>query len=125
MSYADVLRRKQLVKAAVEKTASDITIQLESDRAQQRVMWMAVVALNSVFGFGEKRAIDFLIGLQSVAEEMTAITEKHGAQYAVDKLRQQASKITGIDIKYIHEEEFAEARRRNEAQGIFFEREEP
>lgn len=124
-TYADVLAKKKMVKEAVEKTARDTSIAIEADIKTQRFMWMAVVALNNAFGFGGERAKRFLQALEDVANETADLAEKHGGVYARAKLMEAASKITGIEIKPIHEDEMRQARLENEAAGIHFPEDDP
>lgn len=124
-TYADVLAEKRLIKEAVEKSAHSHAVAIESDIKTQRFMWMAVIALHEAFGFGGERAKRFLLALQEVAEEVEAMVERNGAVYAKAKLMETASKITGMEIKPVHEEEMRQARIANEAEGIFFPPDDP
>jgi hypothetical protein len=124
-TYADVLYKKQLIKEAVEKSAHDHAVAIESAIKTQRFMWMAVVALNEAFGFGGERAKRFLMALEEVANEVAEMNEKHGAIYAKGKLMERASQITGIEITPIYEEEMRKARLENEANGIYFPEDDP
>lgn len=124
-TYADVLTQKKMIKEAVEKSAHDHAVAIESDIKTQRFMWMAVVALNEAFGFGGERAKRFLLALEKVADDCYALTKEHGGLYAKAKLMEQASKITGIEIKPVHEEEMRKARLENEANGIYFPEDDP
>ena len=119
-TYADVLARKQLVAKAVEKSVHDENVKLEADIKQQRLMWECIVALNEAYGFGGVRAVRFMEAIDKVAQEVEAMKQEVDAQYAYEKLRQRASEITGIDIKYIHEEQMREARKYALADGFDF-----
>ena len=124
-TYADVLAQKRMIKEAVEKNVHDRSVAIEADIKSQRLMWMSVVALNEAFGFGGERAKRFMLALEDVANEVAEMAEKHGAVYAKAKLMERASKITGIDIKPIHEEEMRKARMENEKEGVFFKEDDP
>ena len=124
-TYADVLYKKQLIKEAVEKSAHDHAVSIEADIKSQRLMWMSVIALNKAFGFGGKRCMDYFTALDEVANEVEAMVKEHGGVYARAKLMEAASKITGIEITPIHEEEMMKARLENEANGIFFPPDDP
>ena len=124
-TYADVLAQKRMIKEAVEKNVHDRSVAIEADIKSQRLMWMSVVALNEAFGFGGERAKRFMLALEDVANEVAEMAEKHGAVYAKAKLMERASKITGIDIKPIHEEEMRKARMENEKEGVFFSEDDP
>lgn len=124
-TYADVLAQKKMIKEAVERSAHDNAVAIEADIKTQRFMWMAVVALNETFGFGGERAKRFLLALEEVANECHELTQKHGGLYAKAKLMERASKITGIEITPVHEEEMRKARLENEANGIYFPEDDP
>lgn len=40
--------------------------------------------------------------------------------WALDKMRQEAERVSGVDIDYLYEKDILEAKARNEANGIFF-----
>lgn len=124
-NYADVLARKKMIKAAVERTARDESVALEADVRTQRFLWMAVIALNECFGFGGERARRFLLALEKVANEVEQLAQENGSVYAVEKLCQRCQQITGMEVRPVHEEDMLRARRENEAQGIFFPAEDP
>lgn len=124
-TYADVLAQKKQIQEAVNKSVHDHSVAIEADIKSQRVMWMSVVALNRAFGFGGKRCMDYFSALDEVANEVEAMAKEHGAVYAKAKLMEAASKITGIEVKPIHEEEMRKARLENEANGIFFPPDDP
>lgn len=124
-TYADVLAEKRLIKEAVDRSVHDHSVAIEADIKSQRLMWMSVVALNRAFGFGGERAKRFLQELGDVAGEVEEMAREHGAVYAKAKLMEAASKITGIEIKPVHEEEMRQARLANEAEGIFFPPDDP
>lgn len=119
-TYADVLAKRKMIQEAVEQSVHDRSIALEADIKTQRVIWMAIEALNRAFGFGGERAKRFMLTLEEVATEFEEMVIKHGSVYAVEKLRQRCEQITGEEVKEVHEEEIRQARKENEANGIFF-----
>ena len=120
MSYAGKLARDRMIKEAVEKAAKDDTVQLQSDIRVQQSLWLHTVAMAKTFGFGPTRVQRFLVGCSDAADEFLMLVEKHGKQYALEKLRQEAEKVSGIPIEYLYEKEIREARQRNEERGVFF-----
>ena len=124
-TYADVLAKKRMIKEAIDRSVHDQSVAIESDIKSQRMMWMSVIALNRAFGFGGKRCMDYFKALDEVALEAEEMREKHGGVYAKTKLMEAASKITGIEVKPVHEEEMREARIKNEKEGIFFPADDP
>lgn len=124
-NYADVLAEKKMIQEAVNKSAHDHAVAIESDIKAQRFMWMAVIALNDAFGFGGDRAKRFLKALEDVANEVADMANEHGAVYAKAKMMGRAAQITGIDVKPVYEEEMRKARLENEANGIYFPEDDP
>lgn len=124
-TYADVLSQKKMIREAVEQSVHDTSVQIEADIKMQRQLWIAIVALNEAFGFGGERAMRFMEAMQEVEDECRGLARKHGGVYARDKLMKRASQITGIAIEPIHEGAMVQARKENEAQGIFFEADDP
>lgn len=109
-----------MLKEAVEKAAESETVRVRADIQSQQMLWLCVVAMADAFGLGPKRVSDFFASLQSVSEWVGESTEKHGRQYALDKLRQKAEQVSGIPIDYLYEKDILAAKARNEAKGIFF-----
>lgn len=124
-TFADVLAKEKMIKEAVEKTCHDTSVHIEADIKTQRVLWMAVEALNRTFGFGGLRAQRFMLAMEEVANEFEALAKKHGKVYAVEKLRQRAEQITGMEVKQVHEEEMRQARLENQAKGVYFPEDDP
>lgn len=124
-TYADQLARQKDIKEAIEKAARDETVALESDIKTQRFLWMAVVANYEAFGHAGVRAQRFMLTLDNVREDMEKMAAKDGWEYAVEKLREQCEKITGMEVKQVHEDRMIQARKENEAKGIFFPAEDP
>lgn len=124
-TYADVLAKKKMIRQAVEQSVHDTSVQIEADIKMQRQLWIAIVALNEAFGFGGERAMRFMEAMQEVEDECRDLARKHGGVYAMDKLMKRASQITGIAIEPIHEDAMVQARKENEAQGIFFKEDDP
>ena len=124
-TYKDVLAQKKMIREAVERSVHDTSVQLEADIKMQRQLWIAIVALNEAFGFGGERAMRFMEAMEKVEDECRDLAQKHGGVYAREKLMKRASQITGIAIEPIHEDAMVQARKENEAQGIFFEADDP
>lgn len=79
-----------------------------------------MIALNIAFGFGQERSVRFLETLEEVLHDVEKDAIAVDKQYAFEKVRQRASQITGMELKYLYEDEIREARRQNEAEGVFF-----
>ena len=106
MSYADVLSRKQQLCEAVDKAARDTTVQLEADTHTQRAMWLMVVSIADAFGIGPDRMKrDFFPALQRNTEEIERMERETDLDYAYEKLRHRAEKVTGMPIEYLYEKD--------------------
>lgn len=116
MNYAQVLARQALIQQAVEKAAADTTVQLQSDIHTQRAMWLMVVSIADAFGVGPVRMQrDFFPALEKNTDELIRMEKENGEDYAYEKLRQRAEKVSGVKIEYLYEHEIAEARKRAQA----------
>lgn len=104
-NYADVIAKRQIGKATLRMAMEDEAVALAADIKCQQMLWGAVIALNEQFGFGEKRTRDFLEAMGRIADEFEAMQQESGYEYAEEKLRQRASKVSGVDIRYQHEAE--------------------
>lgn len=120
MTYADKLAQDRMLKQAVEQAAKDDMVAIRADIRSQRTLWMSVCANNIAFGHAQERTQQFFAAFEEVADWLDETAKKHGAEYALDKLRQQAEKVSGMKIGYLYEKEMIEARKRNEARGVFF-----
>ncbi len=101
-NYATALMRRK------EAAARQMCQEAGADSIQ-RYMWLSCVALNQEFGFGCNRWRRYLVALQEVSDEFTAMVESSGAEYAVEKLRQRVKAISEMDV-----EANADLRRRGE-----------
>ena len=104
-SYADVLAKRKIGKETLRMAMEDKAVELAADIKCQRMLWGAVVALNEQFQFGPKRTHDFMEAIENVAKEFEAMKKENGDEYAEEKLRERAEKVSGIKIQYQHEAE--------------------
>ena len=119
-TYADMLAHKRLVRASVEQAAKDETVQLKSDIRTQRAMWLMVCSIADAFGFGPKNMARFFVALQENTDELEKMRTEVDEEYAYEKLRQKAEKVTGMKIQYLYEHEILEARKLHEVEGLVF-----
>ena len=120
MTYAQKLAHDRMVKEAVEQAAQDETVRIRADIQTQRMMWLQVVSIADAFGIGDKRILRFFDALQKNSEELEDMIKEHGREYALEKLRQRAEKVSGLPIEYLYEREIRDAKARNEEKGVFF-----
>ena len=118
-TYADKLARDRLVKQAVEKAAVDETVRFHADIKSQRIMWLLITSIAEYWGAGPQRMMGNLDVFADHIAEFDDLAEKHGMEYALEKLRQRVQKVTGLPIEYLYEKEILDAKKRNEAKGIY------
>lgn len=109
-TYADVLARKQMLKQAVREAARDTSIQLEADIRTQRALWLCSVSVADAFGIGPQRMRRYFDALQANSEELERMRDENGEEYAYEKLRQKAERVSGIDIEYLYQHEMRQTR---------------
>ena len=108
----DEITKRKLVYEGVEKTSTDIALKIKIDRSNQKALWLAVTAIADAYGFGSKRIKLFFDALQANSDEYERMKREVDEEYADEKLRLKAEKITGIEIKYLYEDEMNEAHKR-------------
>lgn len=105
MSYADMLARKRLIREAVQEAAGDATVQLRADTATQKALWLAVCSVADAYGFGPERMKKFFAAFQENTDEITRMEKEVDIDYAYEKLRLKAERVTGMKIEYLYEHE--------------------
>ena len=111
MTYADVLAMKKRQAEAIIEAARDDAVHVQADIHVQRIMWLMVVSVADAYGFGPKRMELFFKALQINSDEYERMKEEGDEEYALEKLRSKAEKVTGTKIEYIYEKEIAEVKR--------------
>lgn len=114
-TYADVLAKRKIGEKTLELAMHDEAVNFAADIKTQRMLWAAVVALNEQFQFGPKRTRDFMAAMDEIVQEFDTMKKENGDAYAEEKLRQRASQVSDIEIKYQHEAEMAAMRKKEEA----------
>ena len=102
------LARDRMLREAMHQAAHDATVQVESDIRTQRALWLPVASIADAYGFGPERIKKFFAALQDNSEEFERMKNEVDEDYANEKLRLKAERVTGMEIKYLYE---AEARR--------------
>lgn len=105
MNYMDQLTRKQIGKQTLRMAMEDEAVKLAADIICQRQLWAVVVALGEKFEFGPKRIRDLLEQMDLVLADYDMMKFKHGDDYAEEKLRERASQVSGLHVRYQHEAE--------------------
>lgn len=112
MTLMDEITKRKLVYQGVEKTATDVALKIKIDRSNQKALWLAIVAVNDAYGFGSKRIQPFINSLLEASNEYQKMKTDNDEEYADEKLRMKVEQITGIEIKYLYEDEMNEAHKR-------------
>lgn len=105
---AGQLARRAAIRHGINLAARDATVQVEADTATQRAMWLMVCSIADAYGFGPKRMEAFFAALQENTEDLARMTEENGEEYAYEKMRQKAERVTGVKIQYLYEKDWRE-----------------
>ena len=115
VNYAQVLARQAAIRAELEKAARDATVQAEADAHTQRAMWLMVCSIADAYGYGPKGMQKFFAALQENTEELERMRTEVDEEYAFEKLRQKAAKVTGMEVHYLEDQLGMLAEMRREA----------
>lgn len=105
MTLADELARKRMIREATQAAAKDATVEVLANRATQRALWLAVVSIADAYGFGPERMQRFFDALQANTDELEQMRAEVDEDYAYEKLRLKAERVTGIGIEYLYEQD--------------------
>lgn len=105
MTYADMLAQKRMMREAVQHAANDATVQVRADVATQRALWLVVCSIADAYGFGPERMKQFFVALQENTDDLEAKRREVDDDFAYEKLRLRAEKVTGMQIKYLFEKD--------------------
>lgn len=103
MNYAQVLARQAAIRAGIEKAAQDAVVQAQADAHTQRAMWLMVCSIADAYGFGPERMRRFFLALQENTDELERMRQEVDEEYAFEKLRQKAQRVTGLEVHYLQE----------------------
>lgn len=112
VSYAQVLaeeKRKKDMQAQIEREAE---MQIHTEIFVQRALWLSVVSIADAYGFGPKRLEPYFEKLKENGDEFDAMCEEYDYDYALEKLRQKAEKVTGAKLDYLYEKEYMEIQKK-------------
>lgn len=104
VNYAQVLARQAAIRAGLKKAARDATIQAEADAHTQRAMWLMVCSIADAYGYGPKGMQKFFAALQENTDELERMRTEVDEEYAFEKLRQKAAKVTGMEVHYMEDQ---------------------
>lgn len=104
-TYAQVLAHKAAVRRGLEQAARDATVQAEADTHTQRAMWLMVCSVADAYGIGPDRMQRFFVALQANTEELEGMRTEVDDDFAFEKLRQKAERVSGQKVRYLYEQE--------------------
>lgn len=110
MTYAQKLAYEKAKRDAIDKAAVDGMVELRANAHVQRAMWLMVCTIADAYGFGPERMKPFFETLQQNSEELEQMVEEVDEDYAWEKLRLKAEKVTGIEISYFLDEQLKKVR---------------
>ena len=105
MTLADELAHKRMIKQAVQNAADDATVQVRADTATQKALWLAVCSIADAYGFGPERMQRIFEALQANTDELEKMKADVDEEYAYEKLRLKAERVTGMHIEYLFEKD--------------------
>lgn len=118
MTFADELARRQMIKQAMKEVVADATVQMRADTATQRALWLAVCSIADAYGFGPERMKRFFEAFQENADELERMRDEVDEDYAYEKLRLKAERVTGTSIAYLYEKDAIAAEIQHAQEGI-------
>ena len=104
VTYADKLAYEKRKAEAIEAAATDKMVEIRANEHTQRAMWLMVCSISDAYGFGPTRMKAFFETLQTNAEELEKMVNDVDEEYAWEKLRQKAEKVSGEKIQYLEEQ---------------------
>lgn len=102
------MKRQKLVYDEISRQASSATTQAIADMQTQRALWLAVCSVADAFGVGPKRMMRFFEALQENVDDYERMKVEGDEEYANEKLRLRAERVTGREIGYLFEQELRE-----------------
>lgn len=114
VNYAQVLAAEKREKEEKKKRERQIELYMHTEIYVQRALWMSVVSIAQAYGFGPKRLEPYFDKLRENSEEFDRMCEEYDYDYALEKLRQEAERVTGSKLDYLYEKELKELAQRKE-----------
>lgn len=105
-NYADVLAYQRKKDEAIERAAQSAVTKVTSNQQAQRVQWIDIIAVHEAFGIGPKRFGKFFECAIAISNEVERMRNEVDDEYAWEKLRERAAKVSGINFSYVYEGEY-------------------
>lgn len=114
MSYADQLARDRMLREVSQNAANDLAVQIKADIHTQKVSWLTMLALNDEFQFGKGRYERLARALTNRSEWYEEMVKGADEEYATEKLRQEAERVTREELEFAWDKEIQESKKRHE-----------
>lgn len=105
-TYADILAYQRKKDEAIEKAAQSAVTKVTSNQQAQRVQWIDIIAIHEAFGIGPERFGKFFECAIAISNEVERMRKDVDDEYAWEKLRERAAKVSGINFSYVYEGEY-------------------
>lgn len=104
VSMRDKLAYQRELKAAIDRQAHDVTLEIMSSRQAQRVLWLAVISMCQAYQIGEKRMPLFFEAMEENRAEYERMVADGDLEYADEKLRRKAEEVSHMPIKQVYQD---------------------
>jgi hypothetical protein len=118
MTYADKLTRNRQIKESIRELTYNAELELRLNRGIQRALWLAVASVADAYGFGPERIKPFFKAFQENSDELNRMIQETDEDYAYEKLRRKAERVTGSQIAYLYEDEMLAAEEKHKKEGM-------
>lgn len=105
-TYADILAYQRKKDEAIERAAQSAVTKVTSNQQAQRVQWIDIIAAHEAFGIGPDRFEKFFECAIEISNEVERMRKDVDDEYAWEKLRERAAKVSGINFSYVYEGEY-------------------
>lgn len=106
MNYAEMMQWHKQLKERTEELAKQELQMVLRDRQAQRMSWLYLVSLNERFAFEAEQINQVEATVKEMVAEYDLLVDKHGQEYADEKLRESVSKLRGYEVKYLYEDQY-------------------
>ena len=108
VNYAQILAEEKRKKDLQARVEHETELQIHAEIFVQRALWLSIVSIADAYGYGPKRLEPYFVKMKENSEEFEKMCEEYDYDYALEKLRQKAEKVTGAEIAYKYEKELQE-----------------
>lgn len=110
-TLAESIQRKKKTNEAYANAVVDDTLDIKTEIRVQRVLWMCCIAMHQAFGIGANRFRQFTQELDIVSRWYVDNKKKGRGDdvYANEMLRREASRIAGMEVSPLYDEEMMES----------------